>query len=366
MNQKKILHFHPNEYFSNKFIRPLINSEKTAGFDSKIVNSIITRNTRSIKIKYNIFGSDLLFLPVSIYKICILFLKYRPNIVICHNSTSSFLPLLLSRLFGIERIIYFNHGVPYISYKFLIKSLLKIIERLNLILSKEVITVSKDMRSILKKFTKKKINLIHNGSCCGIDIEEYVINKCLHRTFRRNNNIKNNDTIVTFIGRPVERKGYKTVLNLWVNKFKNHSNFKLIICGSQKGDALKIISSVPKNITFMGFVNNIPEILNASDILILPSKHEGLSYVCLEAMASNCVVIANNIPGIRCLIENGKSGILVNQNRINYEDQYYKNILLISKNIKIKKSINENAKKTIKNHSRINFLKYYLKFIKNS
>ena len=55
----------------------------------------------------------------------------------------------------------------------------------------------------------------------------------------------------------------------------------------------------------MGFVKDIEKIYQISDMLILPSMHEGFPYAILEAMASNCVVVANDVWGIKSLIKNG-------------------------------------------------------------
>ncbi|MFQ7768832.1 MAG: glycosyltransferase [Fusicatenibacter saccharivorans] len=44
---------------------------------------------------------------------------------------------------------------------------------------------------------------------------------------------------------------------------------------------------------------------------MLPSYHEGMSNVLLEAAATGRPVITSNIPGCRESVENGKSGLLV-------------------------------------------------------
>ena len=51
-----------------------------------------------------------------------------------------------------------------------IKILFKYIETINLKISDEIITVSKDMRNELKKITSN-VSIIHNGSACGIDLQ---------------------------------------------------------------------------------------------------------------------------------------------------------------------------------------------------
>jgi glycosyltransferase involved in cell wall biosynthesis len=46
-------------------------------------------------------------------------------------------------------------------------------------------------------------------------------------------------------------------------------------------------------------------------VLVLPSRWETLSYVCLEAQSCGVPVIATNIPGPNSIIKHGKTGFLI-------------------------------------------------------
>jgi galacturonosyltransferase len=118
---------------------------------------------------------------------------------------------------------------------------------------------------------------------------------------------------------------------------------------------------LPDNIIALGFTSRVPEILSQSDCLILPSFHEGLSYATLEAMASGCIVIANNIPGIQCLIKSNVNGFLI----VNNELVKYGEVLTeIFTNLNAYRFlIQSNAINTSKEYSREIFLKFYLKFL---
>jgi glycosyltransferase involved in cell wall biosynthesis len=110
----------------------------------------------------------------------------------------------------------------------------------------------------------------------------------------------------------------------------------------------------------MGFVKNIPEVLSKADCLIMPSLHEGLSYAVLEAMAGNCLVMANDIAGVRNLVHNGQNGYLIKGNSVS---DYVR--LIFSLRTKTKEMLNmqSNALKTAKIFSRGPFLSAYLSFI---
>lgn len=66
------------------------------------------------------------------------------------------------------------------------------------------------------------------------------------------------------------------------------------------------------NVQLLGYRDDVPRLLKATDIFIMPSLNEALGYSILEAMAAGKPVIASNVGGIPEVITNGKDGFLVN------------------------------------------------------
>ncbi len=62
---------------------------------------------------------------------------------------------------------------------------------------------------------------------------------------------------------------------------------------------------------FVGFQKNVPQWLTAADIVLVPSHVEPLGNATLEAMALGRPVIGTNIGGIPEMIDNEKTGLLV-------------------------------------------------------
>lgn len=63
-------------------------------------------------------------------------------------------------------------------------------------------------------------------------------------------------------------------------------------------------NNLSSRVHFLGLRNDIPQILKASDVIVLSSEHEGFSLSMLEAMASGRPFIASDVPGILDLIKN--------------------------------------------------------------
>jgi len=61
---------------------------------------------------------------------------------------------------------------------------------------------------------------------------------------------------------------------------------------------------------FTGARNDIPELLRAMNVFVLPSINEGISNTILEAMAAGRPVIAGRVGGNGELIESGRTGVL--------------------------------------------------------
>jgi glycosyltransferase involved in cell wall biosynthesis len=66
-----------------------------------------------------------------------------------------------------------------------------------------------------------------------------------------------------------------------------------------------------QNVTFLGFVKDIPNLLAQADILCVPSRSEGLGLAALEAMAAGVPVVASRVGGLPEVIRDGETGLLV-------------------------------------------------------
>jgi glycosyltransferase involved in cell wall biosynthesis len=232
-----------------------------------------------------------------------------------------------------------------------VRLLLFILEKINIFLAKEIITVSEDMLSEFKKITKKKTILIHKGSACGFVIPK---KKLYEKNFRVKLGFSKKDFLVAFIGRLEKRKGYNLALKIWKEYFLKQKNIKLLIYGTAMKK--KYEKNLKKNVYYMGYTNDIPTVLSNIDCLILPSKHEGFSYVALEAIAYNCPVIATNIPGLRNLLTKDKNSILLKSfSTLDYAKGITEIKKRAIKKITIPKFINK--------YDRKKFMISYLKFL---
>ena len=64
-------------------------------------------------------------------------------------------------------------------------------------------------------------------------------------------------------------------------------------------------------IHYLGYASNVRPIMQTANCIVLPSYHEGLSRVLIEALAMGKPIITSDIPGCRETVEEGRNGYLV-------------------------------------------------------
>ncbi|MDA8085279.1 MAG: glycosyltransferase [Nitrospiraceae bacterium] len=115
---------------------------------------------------------------------------------------------------------------------------------------------------------------------------------------------------IAFAGAVVKAKG----LFYLINAFRElpHEKIRLLIIGrGEMTEYFRGLGGGDGRIEFLGYKKNAVEYIRASDLFVLPSLHEGLPNVVIEAMTTGTPVISTNVFGAAELIENERSGLLV-------------------------------------------------------
>ena len=85
-------------------------------------------------------------------------------------------------------------------------------------------------------------------------------------------------------------------------------------------------------IRYLGVTSNVRPIIEEADCIVLPSYHEGLSRVLIEALAMGKAIITTDIPGCRETVEEGKNGFLVAPRNVDALAHAFFRFLALSKN----------------------------------
>jgi glycosyltransferase involved in cell wall biosynthesis len=128
-----------------------------------------------------------------------------------------------------------------------------------------------------------------------------------------------NSEVILFVGRLYKNKGLHnliTAFSLFTESLKDKATLWVIGDGIERNslEALSKSLGLKDKIIFFGHCANdrLPNYYAAADILVIPTtKIEGQGLTILEAFASKTAVIGTKVGGILEMIENGKTGLLV-------------------------------------------------------
>lgn len=143
-------------------------------------------------------------------------------------------------------------------------------------------------------FQERKYNILPNGR----KIDSYRYSVDARRGIRNKYNISD-ELVIGHVGRFNGPKNQKFVLEIFEELLKKRKDIRLILIGEGPLFEQIKMSAAEKNIAkyiiFTGSVDNVPEMLSAMDVMVLPSLHEGLPLVVMEWQAAGlpCIVSDN-------------------------------------------------------------------------
>lgn len=194
----------------------------------------------------------------------------------------------------------------------------KIVDAINN--SKVTYCVSNDAKSkLLHTFNvnKNNIKVVYNG----VDTKLFHYEK--DENLKKQLNIKEDDKVVTCVAALDRKKGqYNLIEAAYLLKQQGINNMKFIFVGNgpEYDKYKKAIESydLTDEILMVGFKNKkeITQLLNISDLFVLPSNFESFGIVTIEALACGVPVVASNVGGIPEIINSDELGVLVEPNDV--------------------------------------------------
>ena len=126
--------------------------------------------------------------------------------------------------------------------------------------------------------------------------------------------IKKFEKQIIFAGRLSKEKGIDVLLDT-AKRLSPEYNLLILGTGPEE-EKIRNISNSKTNVHYLGYQSkqNTISLIRGSDLLIQPSIIEGISSTILEAMGCETCIIASNVGGNPELIENNKTGVLVEPN----------------------------------------------------
>jgi glycosyltransferase involved in cell wall biosynthesis len=184
-----------------------------------------------------------------------------------------------------------------------------LLDRLQLRFFDRVCAVSETVRqSLLQALVPDgKITVVQNG----IDYERFLDGQPVLR-----NSLQTKEgLLVGYVGRLAPEKDLHSLLRAAKAILSTLPSVSFVLCGEgpERRSLENLVSElgIEKNVFFLGQRSDVPDIYSSCTVVVLPSLTEGMPLAILEAMAAKKPVVASRVGAIPKIIEDGKSGLLV-------------------------------------------------------
>lgn len=230
---------------------------------------------------------------------------YKPNILM------SLLPKRLCKRVATV------HGWAKGTGSYLVR-LYELLDSLALKRADYIIAVSYGVKSDLlgKGFSSEEIHVIHNG----IKFRPRTHNGVERQEARRLLGLKEEHLVVAAVGRLSPIKGHGNLIEAFFKSLSLIRPAVLIIAGEGplRGSLEQMVKrlGLEESVRLPGFIEDIPNFLEAIDIFVMPSYSEGMPIALLEAMMEEKPVIATNVGGIPEVISGSDVGVLISPDNI--------------------------------------------------
>jgi glycosyltransferase involved in cell wall biosynthesis len=158
---------------------------------------------------------------------------------------------------------------------------------------------------------EKRVFLIPNG----IDVNEFAGATENSKAAGRRELHLGDEPVIGIIARLSDVKGHDILIRAFKNVVQKYPGAKLVIIGQGKEEkGLKKLveeQTLAANVVFYPVLGKTSQLLPAFDVFVMPSLQEGLGLSVMEAQAAGLPVVASRVGGIPDLIEDGKTGLLV-------------------------------------------------------
>lgn len=259
--------------------------------------------------------------------------EYKPDIVHTHAAKAGTLGRMAAFSCKVPIVVHTFHGHIFHSYFGTIKTtIFKIIERYLAKRSTAIIAISKKQKeelcNIHKITTHNKCHIVR----LGFDLSRFQTdNEAKRSTFRKSYNISDDEVAIVIVGRVVPIKNHSLFIKALHHVLQN-SNKKVRAFIVGDGDNRKNIEQQAielgigfttehdnihnQPLCFTSWIKDVDVVYSGADIVALTSLNEGTPVSLIEAEAACKPIITTNIGGIEDIVEDGVTGILVENNNI--------------------------------------------------
>lgn len=230
----------------------------------------------------------------------------RPDVVHTRN-WSGMDAVVAARLAGIRNVVHGEHGWGVEDPEGLNPKRLRVRRFLDRWV-REYTCVARAMVPWLKDTVgvRRPVTQIYNG----VDTERYSPDPGVRARVRRELGIPDGAFVAGVVGRLDPIKDHPTLFAAFAALRQRIPDARLLVVGDgpERG---RLEGLAGEGVVMLGNRPDVPDLLRALDVFVLPSRNEGISNTILEAMAAGLPVIATRAGGNPELVATEQTGVLI-------------------------------------------------------
>lgn len=222
------------------------------------------------------------------------------EVIHCQSPIGGILGRICGKKAKVHKVIYTVHGFHFYKGAPIINNTLyKAVELFLAKYTDAIITINQEDYEYSKKMKLKRNGRSYYIPGIGVNTDFNSISEEEKQRLRESLDINEKEIVCVSVGELNKNKNNKTMIKSLAKS--NNKNLKLLLCGlgpeEENLRKLAEMLGISEQVKFLGFRNDINNILAISDIFLLLSYREGLSRSIMEAMTAGLPCIVSKIRG---------------------------------------------------------------------
>lgn len=291
--------------------------------------------------------------------------KVKFDLIHVHTPVGGFLGRLAAQITKSGPVLYTAHGFHFYKGAPLSHWLIYYpVEKISARWTDGLITINNEDYEKAKNNLKVREGNIFKVNGVGVSFDNHTLSKDI----REELGIGKNDFVISMIGELNKNKNQIQLIRSLPKVIEKHGDIKVLFAGegneieNLKNESIKL--NIDKNIEFLGWRDDIYDIIEASNVVCSFSKREGLPKNIMESMLLGKVVIATNVRGNCDLINHDFNGYLVEVDDVENTTKYLTKLI---ENDQDMKRFSENTLNKIERYKLENVIKdmdnIYMKYL---
>lgn len=288
-------------------------SGPTSGVEGSIEDAIVEAGVPILREPDLVRDPSLLCDARAYWSLVRRFRDARYDIVHTHTSKAGLIGRVAARRAGVPIVVHTPHGNVFHGYfskpvtRFFIELERYAAKRTDAIIELTAGGVEEHLEQGIGR--RGQFRVIHSG----VDFAPFDAARTEREATRASLGIAPREILIGGVGRlePVKGFSYFVAAAGAIARELPEARFLLVGAGSQEQALRDAAAPLGPKFRFPGLRDDVPPIMAALDVLVVPSVNEGMGRVLLEAGAAETPVVASRVGGIPDLVRDGETGVLV-------------------------------------------------------